>query len=168
MPGERTSALAPGTVLSSRATTGRPAADAAARRSGASSQASTAAPPRLSACAAARPERARPSTATFSFSNAVTSIIPLPQFQRGKPRDRQHRSDDPEADDDGRLLPSLLLEVVMERRHAKDPLARELEARHLHDHRHGLEHEEAADNGEHQLVLGDDADHADGTADRER
>ena len=37
----------------------------------------------------------------------------------------------------------------------------------LDDDRHGLEHEEAADDGEHELVLGDDADGAERGADRE-
>src|SRR5665213_4580254 len=76
----------------------------------------TAAPPRCSEAADARPERARPSTATFWLRNWVTSIIGSPQLQRGEPGDRQDRSDDPEADDDCCLLPALLLEMMVQRR----------------------------------------------------
>src|SRR5260221_14719729 len=105
----------------------------------------TRAPPRCSACAATRPERARPMTATFSPRNVATSIMPLPQLQGGAPGDRQVRGDDPEADDDGRLLPAFLLEMLVKRRKTEDALAGQLEARHLDDDRHHLQHEEPAD-----------------------
>src|SRR3546814_15007011 len=63
---------------------------------------------------------------------------------------------------------ALLFEVMVERRHAEDPLSRELERGDLDDDRHGLEDEQAADDGEHQLVLGDDADGAQRAAAGER
>ena len=108
-------------------------------------------------------------TATLSLRKAVTSIIAAsPELQGREAGDREDRGDDPEADDDGRLLPALLLEVVVQRRHAEDALARELVARDLDDDRDRLEHEEPADDGEHQLVLGDDADDAERPADGER
>src|SRR5665213_2695771 len=168
MPGDSTSARADAKSAAPRSTIGRPARAAASRFAAASSQAMTAAPPRCSEAADARPERARPSTATFWLRNWVTSIIGSPQLQRGEPGDRQDRSDDPEADDDCRLLPALLLEMMVQWRHAEDAPAGELEARDLDDDRNRLQHEQAADDGEHQLVLGDDADRAQGAADGER
>src|SRR6185437_9157494 len=132
-----------------------------------SSQAMTRAPPAARARAAARPDRARPRTPTRDPLKEGTGIIASPQLQGGEPGKGQDRGDDPEADDDGRLLPALLLEMMVQRRHAEDAPAGQLEARHLDDDRHRLEDEEPADDGEHDLVLGDDADRADGAADRE-
>src|SRR5262249_62235558 len=61
-----------------------------------------------------------------------------------------------------------LLEVVVDWRHAEHALAGEFERYHLDDHRDGLDHEQPADNGKHDLVLGDDRDGSDETAERER
>ena len=58
---------------------------------------------------------------------------------------RQDHCDDPKANDDGGLAPAELFEMVVDRRHLEDALARQLEGRDLDDHRHRLEHEEAAD-----------------------
>src|ERR1700689_2518363 len=157
MPGDSTSALAPSSPCRARSVRASPEFCAVWRFSAASSQASTRAPPCFSAKAAANPERASPSTATVSLRKLATGIIASPQLQRGEAGDRQDRGDDPEADDDGRLLPALLFEMVVERRHAEHALAGEFEARHLHDHRHGLEHEQPADDRQHEFVLGDDA-----------
>ena len=84
----------------------------------------------------------------------------LSQLQGGETNQGQDRGDDPEADDDGRLLPALLLEMMMQWRHGEDALARELEGRDLDDHRDSLEHEQSADDGEDDLVLDDDRDGA--------
>src|SRR5271154_6040263 len=134
IPGDSTSAAILDQSKPAGSSTGMRWLAAMARPKAASSQACTRAPPALSAAAAARPERASPSTATSRPRYAPTSIIPSPQLERGEAGDREDRGDDPEADDDGRLLPALLLEVMVERRHAEDALARELEARDLHDH----------------------------------
>src|SRR5229473_623155 len=67
------------------------------------------------------------------------------EFQRRQAGDCENRGDDPEADDDGRLGPSLLLEMMMQRRHAEHPLAGQLEACDLDDHRDGLQDEQTAD-----------------------
>src|ERR1700720_1404077 len=56
----------------------------------------------------------------------------LPQLQRGEAGQRQHHRDDPEPDHDLRLGPAQLLEMMMDRRHLEDALARELEGRNLH------------------------------------
>ena len=56
--------------------TGKPAAAAASRLAAVSSAATTLAPPAASARAAARPDRARPNTATVLPANVVTGVIP--------------------------------------------------------------------------------------------
>ncbi len=58
--------------------------------------------------------------------------------------------EDPEADDHRGLRPARQLEVVVDRRHAEDAPAEEPEADHLQDHRHRLEHEQAADDRQQQ------------------
>ena len=62
--------------------------------------------------------------------------------------------------------PALLLEMMVQRRHAEDALAGQLERGDLDDHRDRLEHEQAADDRQHELVLGDDRDRAERAADR--
>ena len=58
--------------------------------------------------------------------------------------------------------------MMMDRRHPEDALARQLEGRDLHDHGHRLQHEQAADHREHDLVLHRDRDRAEHAAERER
>ena len=58
-----------------------------------------------------------------------------PQLQRRQADHRQHESDDPEAHDDLRLRPAELFEMMMDRRHAKDALAGQLERGDLDDDR---------------------------------
>src|SRR5882724_2374888 len=146
-------------------------AGVASRAASESSQAQTIAPEAPKASAAARPERASPSTATTLSSTSgmriAAVIASLSQLQGGETDQGQHRGDEPAADDDGGLRPALLLEMMMQRRHHEDALARGLERDHLHHDRDSLQHEETADDRQHQLVLGDDADRAQGTADRE-
>src|SRR6202023_2879442 len=90
---------------------------------------------------------------------------PSPQLQGGEAGDRQDPGDDPEADHDLRLLPPHLLEMMVQRRHAEDAPAGHLVARDLDDDRYRFEHEKTADDGEHQLVLGHDADRPERGAD---
>ena len=61
----------------------------------------------------------------------------------------------------------VLLEVVVDRRHQEDALAGALE-RNLDDHRQRFEDEQAADDGQDDLVLGRDGDGADQAAERQR
>ena len=82
-------------------------------------------PPR--ARAVARPERASPSTTNDEPLSTARSIIRSPQLQRREAGHRQDRGDDPEADDDGGLRPALLLEMMVQRRHAEDAPAGPLE-----------------------------------------
>ena len=71
------------------------------------------------------PGRSAPAPARRATNPARTarSIIGSPQLQGGEAGHRQDGGDDPEADDDGRLGPALLLEVMVQRRHAEDALA---------------------------------------------
>src|SRR5579862_1528337 len=91
-----------------------------------------------------------------------------PELQCGEARDRENRGDNPEPDHDGRLLPPFLFEMVVQRRHAKNPPTGQLYSYYLYDHRDRFEHEQAADNGQHQFVLGHHADRTERTADRQR
>ena len=54
------------------------------------------------------------------------------------------------------------------RRHLEDALAGQLEGGDLDDHRERLEHEDAADDDEQQLLLDQDRDRAERAAERER
>src|SRR5579863_5816027 len=146
-----------------------PAALALAMLCALSSNATTSAPPDNSAPALISPEPPRPNTATLLPAKAVIGITTrLPQLQRRKACERQHHRDDPETNDDLRLGPAELLEMMVDRRHLEDALAGELERHHLDDHRHRLEHEQAADHGENDLVLGGHRDGADHAAERQR
>src|SRR4051812_9182856 len=91
-----------------------------------------------------------------------------PQLQRRQPGQRQHHRDNPEPDHDLRLGPSLLLEMVVQRRHPEHAFAGQLERDHLHDDGYRLQHEQPADDGEHQLVLGRHRDRAEHAAERQR
>ena len=52
----------------------------------------------------------------------------MAQLQGGQAQQDQHHGDDPEPHDDARLRPALEFEVVVNRRHAEDALAGQLEA----------------------------------------
>src|SRR5882724_6542026 len=132
-----------------------PALAASASLSMPSSPAITSAPPAFSAWQLARPEPPRPNTATVLPAKEVTGIIARcsPQLQRGEAGERQHHRNDPEPDHDLWLGPALLLEMMMQRRHPEHALAGKLEGCDLHDDRDRLQHEQAADHGEHDLVL---------------
>src|SRR4029077_5855148 len=128
-----------------------PACAALATFSVLSSPATTSAPPAFRAWQLARPEPPRPNTATVLPAKEVTGIMARcsPQLQRGEAGERQHHRDDPEPDHDLRLGPAQLLEMMMDRRHLEDALARELEGRDLHDYRNRFQHEQSADHGQH-------------------
>src|SRR3546814_10102617 len=162
MPGERMRLVTSCQFPLLRSTSGTSASRALARWSSLSSQAQTSAPDACSARAAARPDLPRPSTATGKPAKKLRSIRGagtgtaelLSQLEGGEAGEGQDGGDDPEADDDGRLGPALLLEVVVQRRHADDALAGQLEGGDLDDDGDRLQHEEAADDAEHQLVIG--------------
>src|SRR5947208_1908630 len=93
-----------------------------------------------------------------------------PQLQSRETQQREQDRDDEEAEDDLRLLPARHLEVVVQRRHLKEPTPRaqpplrQLEERDLERHRQSLYDVEAADENQKQLLLRQHADGGDGTA----
>ena len=109
-------------------------------------------------------------TALFTEDPAklVTGITASPQLQRRQSGKRQHDRNDPEADDNLRLGPALLLEVMVQRRHHEHALSRKLERNDLHDYRHRLKHEQATDDTEYYLVFGSHSDRAEQAAKCER
>src|SRR5689334_13998285 len=118
-----------------------PACAALATLSALSSAAITSAPPAFSAWQLASPEPPRPNTATVFPAKEVTGIIARSaQFQRGEAGEREHHRDDPETDHDLRLGPALLLEMMVQRRHAEHAFARHLERHHLDDHGDRFQH----------------------------
>src|SRR5258707_8348641 len=168
MPGLMMSAVARAQSMDAGSTTGTPILAAVAREAVVSSQATQSIPAARRARTVARPERASPSTTNDEPLSTARSIIRSPQFQGGETGHRQDGGDDPEAKDDGGLGPALLLEMMVQRRHAEDAPAGPFVGQDLDDHRYGLEHEQTADDGQHDLVLGDDGDRAQGAADGER
>src|ERR1700691_2683967 len=162
-----------------KSSTGMPAAFAFANPRSSSSKAMTEAPPEISAWALASPEPPRPNTATVRPANVVTAITteqsrrtgetPVSSQLQGRQADeRKHDRDDPETDDNLRLGPTQLLEMMVDGRHLENAFAGEFERHHLHDHRNRFEHEQPPDNGEHDLVLGRDRNGTDQAAERER
>src|SRR5882757_6728580 len=126
-----------------------------------SSQTAISAPPAISAFAAEMPDEPRPKTAARlplkTLIGVMIVIAPATisaQLQGGQPDQRQHDGNDPEADHDLRLGPALLFIMVVDRRHCENAFSRQLERHHLHNDRHRFEHEQSADDGERDLVLG--------------
>src|SRR5208282_4357980 len=168
-PGASTSAAILPQSASRKSAVGMPAALAFATLWASSSKATTSAPPARSALALASPEPPSPNTATFLPAKVVTGITTkLPQLQGREPGQREHDRDNPETNNDLRLGPAELLEMVVDRRHLEDALSGQLERHHLDDDGDRLEHEQAADDGEHDLVLGGDRNGADHAAERQR
>ena len=128
MPGLMTSAVDARPVDATPDRRARRRSSAAASRDAAlSSQATQSIPAAFRARTVARPERASPSTTNDEPLSTPRSIIRSPQFQGGETGHRQDGGDDPEAEDDGGLGPALLLEMMVQRRHAEDALAGPLE-----------------------------------------
>src|SRR5882757_6390724 len=133
----------------------KPACAALATLSALSSAAITSAPPAFKAWQLASPEPPRPNTATVLPAKEVTGIIAgrSPQLQRGQAGQRQHYRDDPEPDHDLRFGPTLLFEMMMQRRHPEHAFAGQLERHHLDDDRYRFQHEQSADHRQHDLML---------------
>src|SRR5665213_947327 len=168
-PGASTSAAKPCQSAIRRSSIGQPAFFAAATMAGLSSNAAPVAPPATNASTVARPLSPRPKTATFCPRKLVTGIIAAsPEFQRRQADERQQHGNDPEADHDLRLGPAERLEMMMNRCHAEDALAGQLERGDLDDHRHSLQHKQAADDGQHHFLLGSNRDRAEHPAERQR
>src|SRR5271169_635437 len=154
-PGARTKSWNFDQSAAARSTGAKPAAAAFARAASLSSQPATSAPPATSARNVERPEPPSPNRATRLPADVATGVM-SPQLQSGEADHRQHESDDPEPHDDLRLGPAELLEMMMNRRHAEDPPARQLERGHLHHDGKRLHDEKSADDRQHDLVLDGD------------
>ena len=100
--------------------------------------------------------------------NQSHASMVLAQLEGAQGDEAEKHRDEPEADDDLRLRPSLEFEVVVDGGHAKYPLARELEARHLRDDAERLHQENPVDHGAQDLVLGEHSDSAEGATQRQR
>src|SRR3546814_10875193 len=109
-----------------------------------------------------RPPRSTRTDTLFPY----TTLFRSPQLQGRKPREREDDRHDPETDDDGRFGPAGLFEMMVDRRHAKDALARSLIPEDLDDYRQGFDHEQASDKDEHQLVLRGDRHRRERAAER--
>src|SRR5919107_424684 len=114
--------------------------------------ATTMASPRsVSARVAATPDSPSPNTSVFTRSpcRVVEEDVVEKEAHRG-----EGGLGDPEPDHDLVLVPPQQLEVVVYRGHLEDPAARELVDKDLHHHGDRHDHEQAADDGEQQLGLG--------------
>src|SRR5579862_5141677 len=135
------------------------------RRAGGAARVSAArsrAPYRASHRTLESPVSPNPRTRTsFACQSSVISlgIRGSSQFQRRQAEEDQHHRDDPEPHDDLVFLPALQFVVVVQRRHAKDALAGQLERSHLDDHGERLDHEHAAHDQQHDLLSHDERDH---------
>src|ERR1044071_9254399 len=129
----------------------------------------TRAPRRSASSAAAMPLRAAPTTTTRRprTENPVAST-PSPQLQRRQAEQRKDDSHDQKARDHLRLAPSDQLEVMVDRGHLEHALTCELEGSNLDDDGQRFDDEHAADDGEQQLLLDQDSDGAERSAERER
>src|SRR5581483_11868560 len=131
MPGLITNALTFDQLIRSGSMRRMPAPAAARRVASLSSQATQSMPAASRARTVVRPERASPSTTYDEPLRTARSIIRSPQLQRRQAEHRQDRGDDPEAEHDGRFGPPLLLEMMVQRRHAEDALAGPFVGQHL-------------------------------------
>src|SRR5690606_3588044 len=168
-PGDSTKAAGRDQSMPRRSTVTMPSACAFSTLCGLSSHASTSASPATSACAVASPEPPSPKSATCLPAKELAAIIwRLPQLEGREPDQGEDDGDDPEADHHLALGPAELFEMVMDQRHQEDALDSHLEIANLNDDRQDLDHEQAADDGQHDLVLGGDRDGADQATHGER
>src|SRR6478735_70427 len=131
----------------------KPACAALTMLSALSSAAITSAPPAFNSWQLASPEPPSPQAATVLPANEVTGVKASPQLERGEAGQRQHHRDDTKPDNDLRLGPALLCEMMMQRRHPEHAFSCHLERDHLHDHGYRFQDEQPADHGQHDLVF---------------
>src|SRR5215469_13867822 len=118
------------------------------------------------------PVLARPTTSTRLFRSSIDADIPipklLPQFQSRQRKQCKHQGGNPEADDHLRLAPAQQFEMVMNRRHAENALAPQLERTHLQNDRERFQDKYSADEEKQDLLLDDDGDGPKGAPQRQR
>src|SRR5258708_36852708 len=98
----------------------------------------------------------RPAQRYFYFGNAGSS-----QFQRRQSEEGENGGQNPKPDDNGVLLPTDQLEMVMKGRHRENAAPGQLKTQHLHDERDRFEDENTAHNSEGKFVLRSNGDTAD-------
>src|SRR5215471_15816504 len=95
--------------------------------------------------------------------NSASSQLKCRQAEEG-----EDDGENPESDDDGILLPTTQLEMMMNRRHGEEPFAGEFETQDLEDDRECLDYENAAHHGQEQLLFTANRDYPDRAANRKR
>src|SRR5690606_23339008 len=91
--------------------------------------------------AAATPLLPSPTTTTLLPRSCISCVMSSPKLERAQADQREQHADDPKTNDDLRLGPTHLLEVVVNRRHQENTPPGRLEPSHLDDHADGF-HEE--------------------------
>ena len=99
----------------------------------------------------------------------ITSVDSLAELEGGEAEQHQDDGDDPEADNDLGLFPAAQLVVVMQRRHAEDPLAfGGFEITDLHHHGNGFCDEDTAHDEEHDFLTHDHGRRTECSTNRQR
>src|SRR6478672_10598289 len=115
-----------------------------------------------------------PTTAPSASEGTGGTDFELSQLHGRQRHRREHRADQPEADDDLRFAPAFALEVMVDRRDEENPPAFAVsfpgvfEVANLQHHTDRFHHEDAASEEEHQLMADDNRDVADQTTQRQR
>src|SRR3984885_3551235 len=117
--------------------------------------------------AVATPVRASPTTNTRLFFSSIATN-PLPQLQRRHRKQRKNQRQNPESHNHLRLAPPHQLKMMMQRRHAKNPLPSQLERAYLQNHRHRLDNENPAHKKQQNLLLDNHCDRSQRPAKRQR
>jgi hypothetical protein len=101
------------------------------------------------------------------FGKKAKVKMALANFEKGEAEEGEHDRDKPEANDDLAFFPTTKLEVVVNGSHAKDTFFPGFVATDLEDHRECFHDEDAANDDEHELLLGADGNGAEGSTNRE-
>src|SRR5271157_5208372 len=127
--------------------------------------------------ALATPDLPSPTTSTrlplISIIDSSATIVPrfsawLAQLQRGESKECKHQGGDPETHNHLGLTPAQQFEMVVNRRHLENALLAKLVGAHLEDLRQRLNHENAPDKWQQQLLLDDDSHGADRSPEGQR
>src|SRR5580704_5894915 len=111
----------------------------------------TTAPRAAQNSAVATPVRANPTTSTRLFFSSIERL--LPQFQRGQCKQRKNQRDDPKPHDHLGFTPANQFKMMVDRRHAENPLAPKLERADLKDYRQRFDHKDPAYKKQQNLLL---------------
>src|SRR5437588_2423690 len=112
---------------------------------------STCSPRLRSASAAATPERASPSTAYGPPGSGGRALPTNAELIDGEAHRAEGCRHDPEAQDDLGFRPRAQLEVVVDRGHQEDALAKQLKRHNLDHDRQCLEHEDPPEQDQQHL-----------------